>query len=308
MRLQGRALECPRGHNTRVEIGLGIDQRLGLTAAQLRDLASDARELGYQSLWTNSSLDYDPIALCVAWHAESALRTGIAVIPIARAPAEVVGLAARTAHQLTGGTFTLGIGSGSVIEKPIAAVREYLAGVRKVAADVPIVVGALGPQMLRVAGKHAQGAALNWCTPAQVEWSRKQSGPKSRMIDYLRVCVDDDVVAARRALAQQILAYALLTRPSGASGYRKHFERMGFGGDVATLEALKAAGKSEDELVRALPERMLKTFGYAGRGDGAREWFRETSRGLDVAVVRLLTPRPGDMRPVTAAMEAFAPA
>src|SRR5919201_90725 len=87
-----------RGHNTRVEIGLGIDQRLGLTVAQLRDLASDARELGYQSLWTNSSLEYDPIALCIAWNAESALRTGISVVPLGRAPAAVLGLAARTAH------------------------------------------------------------------------------------------------------------------------------------------------------------------------------------------------------------------
>jgi hypothetical protein len=161
---------------------------------------------------------------------------------------------------------------------------------------------------LRLAGKYSQGAALNWCTPAQVEWSRKQAGARAKMIDYLRVCVDEDVAAARKSLAQQILAYALLTRPSGASGYRKHFERMGFGEDVAKLEALKATGKSEDELIRAMPERMLRTFGYAGRGDGAREWFREISRGLDIAVVRLLTPRPGDMRPVTAAMEAFAPA
>jgi alkanesulfonate monooxygenase SsuD/methylene tetrahydromethanopterin reductase-like flavin-dependent oxidoreductase (luciferase family) len=291
-----------------VEIGLGIDQRLGLSVAQLRDLAGEARSLGYQSMWTNSSLDYDPIAMCVAWHAEAALRTGISVIPIGRGPAEVVGLAARTAHELTSGTFTLGIGAGSVTDRPIAAVRAYITGIRKVAGDVPLIVGALGPQMLRLAGKRAQGAALNWCTPAQVEWSRTEAGAKTKMVDYIRVCVDDDIAAARRALAQQILAYALLVRPSGAGGYRKHFERMGFGEDVAKLETLKAAGKSEDELVRAMPERMLTTFGYAGRGDGAREWFREMSRGLDVAIVRLLTPRPGDMRPVAAAMEAFAPA
>ena len=288
-----------------MEIGLGVDQRLGLSVAQLRDLAGEARSLGYQSLWTNSSLDYDPIALCIAWHAEAGLRTGISVIPIGRGPAEVVGLAARTAHELTSGTFTLGIGAGSVTERPIAAVRGYVAGIRKVAREVPLIVGALGPQMLRLAATHAHGAALNWCTPAQVEWSRSEA--KTKMVDYIRVCVDEDLAAARRALAQQILAYALLVRPSGAGGYRKHFERMGFGDDVAKLEALKAAGRSEDDLIRAMPERMLTTFGYAGRGDGAREWFRDMARGLDVAVVRLLTPRPGDMRPVAAAMEAFAP-
>jgi hypothetical protein len=128
------------------------------------------------------------------------------------------------------------------------------------------------------------------------------------MVDYLRVCVDDDVPAARRALAGQILAYALLVRPSGASGYHAHFERMGFAEELAHLERLKAEGKNDDELARAMPERMLTTFGYAGRGDGAREWFATISRGLDVAVVRLLTPRPGDPRPVKAAIAAFAPA
>ena len=291
-----------------MEIGLGIDQRLGLSASQLRDLAPEAKGLGYQSMWTNASADYDPVVLCTAWHAASGLRTGISVVPITRNPPAVLGLAARTAHELTGGTFTLGIGAGSVTDKPIAAVRAYVAEVRKVSANVPIVVGALGPQMLRLAGRHAQGAALNWCTPEQVGWSREQAGGNAKMVDYIRVCVDDDVAAARRTLAEQILAYALLVRPSGASGYRKHFERMGFADEVAQLEALRRQGASDADLANAMPERMLTTFGYAGRAGGAKEWFARMSRGLDVAVVRLLTPRPGDIRPVKAAMAAFAPA
>ena len=291
-----------------MQIGLGIDQRLGLTAAQLRDLAPRVRDRGYQSMWTNASLDYDPVALCVAWHAASGLATGISVVPIQRNPAAVLALAARTAHQLTAGTFTLGVGAGSVTEKPIAAVRTYVREIKKVAADVPVIIGALGPQMLRLAGAESEGAALNWCTPEQVAWSRTQAGAKAKMVDYIRVCVDDDVSAARRAVGEQILAYALLVRPSGASGYRQHFGRMGFVEEVGFLEKLKAEGKNDSELVRAMPERLLTTFGYAGHGDGAREWFAKMSRGLDVAVVRLLTPRPGDMRPITAAIDAFAPA
>jgi alkanesulfonate monooxygenase SsuD/methylene tetrahydromethanopterin reductase-like flavin-dependent oxidoreductase (luciferase family) len=290
-----------------MHIGVGIDQRLGLTTAQLRDLAPAARALGYQSIWTNASLDYDPVVLCAAWHATSGLATGISVVPIARNPAAVLGLAARTAHEVTGGAFTLGIGAGSITEKPIAAVRAYLAELRAVARDVPVIVGALGPQMLRLAGREAQGAALNWCTPEQVAWSRERAGPNAGMVDYIRVCVDDDVPAARLALAEQILAYALLVRPSGASGYRTHFERMGFADELAFLSSRRAAGASDAELARVMPERLLETFGYAGRGDGAQEWFARMSRGLDVAIVRILTPRPGDPRPVEAAMRAFAP-
>ena len=290
-----------------MQIGLGIDSRLGLSTAQLRDLATEAKALGYQSLWTNASLDYDPIALCVAWHERSGLPTGVSVAPIARNPPAVLALAARTAHELTGGTFTLGIGSGSLTDRPIGAVRAYLEEVRKVATNVPVVVGALGPQMLRLAGRHAQGAALNWCTPEQVAWSRAQVGPNAKLVEYIRVCVDDDVPAARRALAQQILAYALLVRPSGARGYRAHFERMGFGPELTELEARRAKGASDAELVAAMPDRLIDAFGYAGRGEGAREWFAKMAVGLDVAIVRLLTPRPGDLAPVQTAMRAFAP-
>ncbi|HZP95419.1 MAG TPA: LLM class flavin-dependent oxidoreductase [Candidatus Limnocylindria bacterium] len=290
-----------------MRIGVGVDQRLGLSIAQLRDLAPYARDLGYESIWTNASLDYDPVAMCVAWHATSGLATGVSVVPIARNPAAVLALAGRTAHALTGGTFTLGIGAGSITEKPIAAVRAYLRDVRRLAPDVPILVGALGPRMLRLAGRETQGAALNWCTPEQVAWSREQAGPRALLVDYIRVCVDDDVAAARRAVALQILAYALLVRPSGASGYRKHFERMGFSEEVAYLGSRRAAGAGDDELIRAMPERLLRTFGYAGRGDGARDWFAQMAAGLDVAIVRVLTPRPGDLGPVRAAILTFAP-
>ena len=49
-----------------MEVGLGLDSRLGLSTPQLRDLGPEARALGYQSLWTNAGVDYDPIDMCVA--------------------------------------------------------------------------------------------------------------------------------------------------------------------------------------------------------------------------------------------------
>jgi len=287
-----------------VEVGLGLDSRLGLTAAQLRDLAPEASALGYQSLWTNSGVDYEPIVMCVAWHERSGLPTGVSVVPLARNPAPVLGLAARTAHDLTGGQFVLGVGSGSVTERPIAAVRSYIDELRKTAKDVPIYVGALGPQMLALAGRHAEGAALNWCTPAQVAWSRTQVGPRARLVEYIRICVDDDFAAARLTLAKQILAYALLVRPSGARGYRAHFERMGFAPQLDQLEAKRAAGASEDDLARAVPDEVLSAFGYAGPAAGAAAAFKRLGAGLDVAIVRVLVARPGNVEGVRATMRA----
>lgn len=287
-----------------MEVGLGLDARLGLSAPQLRDLAPEASALGYQSVWTNAGLEYDPIVMCVAWHERSGLPTGVSVVPIARNPAPVLALAARSAHEVTGGRFVLGIGSGSVTERPIAALRSYVDEVRKTAKDVPIYFGALGPQMLALAGRHADGAALNWCTPAQVTWSRERVGPRAKLIEYIRMCVDDDVAAARLALAKQILAYGLAPRPSGARGYRAHFERMGFAAQLDALEVTRAAGASDDDLARAVPDEMLSAFGYAGAASGAPAAFKRLSVGLDVAIVRVLVARVGNVEGVRATMRA----
>jgi alkanesulfonate monooxygenase SsuD/methylene tetrahydromethanopterin reductase-like flavin-dependent oxidoreductase (luciferase family) len=290
-----------------MEVGLGVDSRLGLSTAQLRDLAVDAKRLGYTSMWTNAGTDYDPIALCVAWHQFSGLATGISVVPIARNPPEVLALAARTAHELCGGRFVLGVGSGGVAERPIRAVRDYVAAIRKIAPDVRVAVGALGPQMLRLASRVAEAAALNWCTPAQLRWSRDAVGPRARLIEYIRVCVDSDTTAARLALARQIVAYAGRPRPSGATGYRAHFERMGFASELGELDELRERNASDDDLARAVPERLVSAMGYHGDGVGALERFAQLATGLDVAIVRVLSPRPGDLAPVRRAMETFAP-
>lgn len=289
-----------------MDIGVGLDSRLGLDVGQMLQIGVLAEELGYGSMWTNAGLDYDPIALCVAWHARTGLATGVAVVPIARNAAEVLGLAARTASELAAGRFVLGVGSGGIADRPIKAVRDYIASLRAVAPQVRLAVGALGPQMLRLASTQGT-AALNWCTPAQVAWSRDRTGPGTQLIQYLRVAVDDDVARARAALARQILAYALQPRPSGARGYRAHFERMGFAAELEALEKQRTRGAADAELAALVSDRLVAAMGYAGNGAGAREWLAQASVGLDVAVVRVLSARPGDLGPVERALRAFAP-
>jgi alkanesulfonate monooxygenase SsuD/methylene tetrahydromethanopterin reductase-like flavin-dependent oxidoreductase (luciferase family) len=289
-----------------VEIGLGLDSRLGLTTAQLRDLVTEAKRLGYQSLWTNAGTDYDPVAMCISWNQLTGLPVGVSVVPITRNPAAVLALAGRTAHELTGGRFVLGIGSGPIADRPIRAVRGYIVELRKSAPRTQLAVGALGPQMLRLAARDAQAAALNWCTPEQVRWSREQTGPDTRLIEYIRVSVDDDIALARAALAKQILLYASVPRPSGATGYRAHFERMGFTAELAEIGTRRAAGATEEELARDIPERLVSSVGYYGNGRDGPQRFMSLAVGLDVAIVRVLNPRPGDARPVLRAMEVFA--
>src|SRR3712207_546440 len=133
--------------------------------------------------------------------------TGISVLPAPLWSAPVLAGVAATTAILTGGRFALGMGAGSIYSAAwrdannipafpaIAMMRDYLVTVRRLLAGetvdhdgkairlhggrlpvrpphVPVFLGALGPQMLRLAGESADGAALNWSTPGRVGLGR----------------------------------------------------------------------------------------------------------------------------------------
>jgi len=290
-----------------VELGLGVDQRLGLTTAQLRDLAAHATSLGYQSMWTNASPDYDPVVMCAAWHASSGLRTGISVVPIARNPAAVLALAARTAYQLTGGTFTLGVGAGSVTEKPIAAVRAYVRDIKKVAPDVPLLIGALGPQMLRLAGKEAEGAALNWCTPERVLRARAEltMGAEAAGRDpddvtvavYVRACMDADERSAVDTLRSAASEYASFP------AYARQFGSLGLAAEAEAAAAAHAAGRPQDAPVALV--RAVCLSGDVGAARLGLQAYREA--GAHLPIVYPVATAADPVASVLATLRALAP-
>lgn len=184
----------------------------------------------------------------------------------------------------------------------------------------PVYLGALGPEMLRLGGELADGVALNWCTAEQVAWSRDRIAEGAaragrdpaavRVIEYIRVCVDEDRERARRALARAVLSYALGPQVPTARerrlGYRAHFERMGFAAVLARLDGMRQHGASTEELVDAFPTELLQRVGYYGPAAGALEAFRHLARGLDLAIVRVVAARPG-VEAVRAVMHACRP-
>jgi alkanesulfonate monooxygenase SsuD/methylene tetrahydromethanopterin reductase-like flavin-dependent oxidoreductase (luciferase family) len=183
---------------------------------------------------------------------------------------------------------------------------------------VPVYLAALGPQMLRLAGETADGALLNWASPERIAASRAEidagaaragRGPGTVPVTmYIRVCVDDDVAAARQTLAAQVLGYAM-GRPGipHRAGYRGLFAQMGFDGELDELEQRRDRGATVPELAAAAPDEMLRAVGYYGPAGPAPAALARLSAGLDEAVVRVLTARPG-LEPVVEAMAALTPA
>jgi alkanesulfonate monooxygenase SsuD/methylene tetrahydromethanopterin reductase-like flavin-dependent oxidoreductase (luciferase family) len=233
-------------------------------------------------------------------------------------------------------------------DRPIAVMREYVTQVRGLLAgdrvtigqqDVvrpgpgwprsaalgvsglpaaPVYLAALGPQMLRLAGEVADGALLNWASPERIAISRTRvdegaaragRAPGSvPMTMYIRVCIDDDVAAARQAFGAQVLGYAM-GQPGvpNTAGYRGLFGQMGFDAELSELEARRERGEALADLVAHVPDEMLQAVGYYGPAAGAPAVFARLSEGLDETIVRIVTARPGP-EPVSEAMAALTPA
>jgi alkanesulfonate monooxygenase SsuD/methylene tetrahydromethanopterin reductase-like flavin-dependent oxidoreductase (luciferase family) len=301
-----------------VEIGLGIDSRFALSEDDQRAVAHEAAALGYKSLWTPTGNTREPFDICAMWSRWSGLETGIAVAPLSGWSIDDVASVSKETVERCGGRFTLGVGAGRAADAPIRLMRGAIDALRVRLPGVSIYLGALGPQMLRLAGERYDGAALNWCSAERVRWSRDRVaiGARAagrdpgdvRIHEYIRVCVDADEEAARLAFAKMVMTYALAGPGADRTkGYRAHFARMGFDSALTDLEARRAAGASEDGLARIFPVELLRRVGYWGRPEGAREAFLRLAEGLDIAVVRPVPARRNDVAAARLAMEACAP-
>jgi alkanesulfonate monooxygenase SsuD/methylene tetrahydromethanopterin reductase-like flavin-dependent oxidoreductase (luciferase family) len=343
-------------------IGVGLDARLGLPFDQLRAAAREAERLGFESLWTPAGGVPDSFHVCAAWSQDTALRTGISVVPAVRMwTPPGLAVQAATLAQLSGGRFVLGLGTGGygpgfwasvgLPDRPIAVMRAYVTEVRallageQVTADpvatraglnlgapgwprsaslglrdlppAPVYLAALGPQMLRLAGETADGVLLNWATPERIAVSRLAIDAGAAragrdpgtvpMTMYIRVCIDDDTAAARLAFGTQVLGYAM-GRPGipQDAGYRGLFTQMGFGAELSELEQRRERGAAMPELVAAASDEMLEAVGYYGPAGPAPAALARFSAGLDEAIVRIITARPG-LDPVVQAMAALTP-
>jgi 5,10-methylenetetrahydromethanopterin reductase len=262
-------------------VRIGLFTQPSTVAAAVEDVRT-AADSGFASVWFPQIFGIDAItALTVAAHDVPGIELGTAVVPTFPRHPLMLAAQALTLQQESGGRFTLGIGLshqmvmegmlGFSWDKPVRHLREYLSIllplVRGEAADfegetltaklgldipdaapVPVLVAALGAQMLGVAGRMAEGT-VTWMTgPATIAGhiaptiraSASEAGrPDPRVVCALPVCVTDDEAAARERAASQFQMYGFL--PS----YRAMLDREGavgpadvaLVGDAATVRA-----------------------------------------------------------------------
>jgi len=168
---------------------------------------------------------------------------------------------------------------------------------------VPIYLAALGPQMHHLAGQIADGVLLSWSSPERNRVNREildeaseqagRSRGEVRLAMYVRVCIDEDVDAARMALGRELLGYALGRPGSSTGAYRSLFGELGFESVLTELEARRARGDSLDDLVRASPDELFESVAYFGPAPAAAAAFTRLTRGVDEAIIRIVPTRPG---------------
>lgn len=212
-----------------------------------RERLIELADLGYTDIWSAEADGADaftPLALAAAW--EPRLRLGTAIVPAyTRAPACLAQSVASMADAAPG-RFAIGIGSSSNViverwngipfEEPYRKVRDVVRFLRdaltgeKVAKSYdtfevqgfrlgvrpevvpPILVAALREGMLRLAGREADGAIINWLSPNDVsrvvEVVHGASGGEPReIVARIFVCPSEQTEHVRAAARFAIAAY-----------------------------------------------------------------------------------------------------
>lgn len=302
-----------------MQTAFSIDPDQGLEARDELRLVRLAADLGYASAWTPARADATAFDRCLRWHDASGLPVGISAVPASGQPPSFYAEHARRVWEGTDGRFVLALGSGR-LAPAVERTRAYLAELRlQLPPGLPLYLAALGPLMLRHAGEAADGVALNWSTADHVAWSRDRVAegaarvgrPVPPLVEYIRTAVDPDAGRAASALAAAVSRYAF-----APPAYRRHFERMGFAGDVRRAEEARNAAEAGAGRAEPGPRasggawdaRFLSAVGAFGVPGSVRPQVQRLAAGLDLPIVRVLVSSRGDAESARAVLEECAPA
>jgi len=184
-------------------LGLALPVRESLGFHKSLELAKEAEQLGYRSLWTAEVNGLDALTVLSAYATvTSRVQLGTAVIAIQTRTPVMTAMSFASIHTLSGGRAVIGLGVGSPIiaerwhgvpyPPALTAMREAVTIMRQVLCGertnvegkyyrskgfqlgvsmpkdkpIPIYLAALNPAMLRLAGEIADGVLFNY-SPAE---------------------------------------------------------------------------------------------------------------------------------------------
>lgn len=248
--------------------------------------------LGVRATWFPESLGsreaFAQAAVLLAGSERMVLATGVANI-YARDPMAMVN-GARTLQEAFPGRFVLGIGvshapsvakRGAVYGRPIETMTAYLdamdaaAWVGPSVERPPLVLAALGPRMLELAARRADGAHPYFVPVEHTAFARRHLGPDPVLVVEQTAVIDTDPGRARA------VARDFATRYLALPNYANNLRRLGFGDDDVT-------GGGSDRLLDAVVPQ--------GSADAIAARVREhLDAGADHVCVQLRSADPADL-------------
>jgi probable F420-dependent oxidoreductase len=290
----------------------------GVPLAEHADIIRALPDLGYTDVWsaeTNGTDAFTPLALAAAW--EPTLRLGTAIVPVyTRGPA-LIAMSAAALEAAAPGRFVLGLGASSPVivgnwngipfEEPyqrsrdvLRAVRTALAGgrvdaqfdsftIKRFKLEQPpaqppkIVLAALRPQMLRLAGRESDGAILNWLASTDVAQCTAAIGnADAEVVARIFVCPTEDPEFARNI--GRLLISTYLTVPA----YAAFHDWLGRGAVLRPMHEAWAAGVRQGAAA-AIPDEVVDALVVHGSPQACREHVQAYVRaGVHTPVIALL--------------------
>jgi F420-dependent oxidoreductase-like protein len=273
------------------------------TYSDLEARVRKAEELGYEIAGFPSIAGRDALATIALIGARTTrIRLATGIVPIWTRTPVALAQEAGVVHEATGGRFMLGVGvghaplieswHGTPFRRPVTAMREYLTILREAFRDasvaydgevfsahfgflgfrpspeIPILVGALGPKMLQLAGEMADGVVLWLSSPRHIREivmpnlaigaaraGRDVAG--MQVFACLFAAPGSDRASARDAVRRQLFVYLQLPF------YRDMLIASGFADDIAVFDAGVAA-QDLPQALAGLSDAMIDEIAATG--------------------------------------------
>jgi probable F420-dependent oxidoreductase len=302
-----------------------------------RDWFEEAAELGYSDLWSSEAGGTDaftPLALAAAW--VPSLRLGCAIVPAFTRGPGLMAMSVASMAEAAPGRFAFGIGTSSDViverwngipfEEPYKRTRDMVRFLRAAlsnekvdrqyetfsvegfrlgrrldpAAIPPILVAALRPGMLRLAGREGDGAIINWLSADDVRTVVPYVGKGKEVVARIFVCPSDDAEAVRAMGRFAIAAY--LNVPV----YAAFHEWLGRGDALEAMWANWRAGERK-AAVAAIPDEIVDQLIVHGSPEACRAHVgRYLDNGVTTAALALL-PLSGSVDDARQALRVLSP-
>ena len=289
----------------------------GVTLLEHRSWFHQLADLGYTDVWSAEVDGADGFTpLTVAALSEARLNLGVAVTPVFTRGAGLLAMSVAAMAEVAGGRFTMGLGASSqpVVERwngiayehPFAKTRDTLRFLKRaldgekideafetfevhgfklsrpVIERPPILLGALRPGMLRLAGREADGAILNWLAASDVAQCQKEVGDGKTIAARLFVIPTPDADVARHIARRMISSYLTV------NAYAEFHRWLGRGDALAPMWNAWSAGdrKLANELI---PDSVVDELVIHGSYDACREHIgRYIDAGIEIPTIAIV--------------------